>query len=118
MAFLKLSWNPQVPFFFPSSFPFLRFERAIQKKTKHGQMLGREKGFARNTTSSQRKRSCAARKRLGSQDGKTFTCCRVLFSKSGKQDRSGLRAFHRKPGRRKRNLKAKEKRFHCKFYRA
>jgi len=48
-------------FFFPSSFPFLRFERAVQKKTKHGQMLGREEGFARNTTSSQRKRSCAAK---------------------------------------------------------
>ena len=41
-------------------FFFLRFERAVRKRTKHGQMLGREKRFARNTTSSQRKRSCAA----------------------------------------------------------
>ena len=38
-----------------------RFERAIRKRTKHGQVLGREKYFARNTTSSQRKRSCAAK---------------------------------------------------------
>ena len=38
-----------------------RFERAVRKRTKHGQVLGREKRFARNTTSSQRKRSCTAR---------------------------------------------------------
>ena len=37
-----------------------RFERAVRKRTKQGQLLGREKRFARNTTSSQRKRSCAA----------------------------------------------------------
>ena len=42
-------------FFFFSFFFFSprRFERVIRKKTKHGQMLGREKYFARNTTSSQ-----------------------------------------------------------------
>ena len=38
-----------------------RFERAIRKRTKHGQVLGREQCFARNTTPSQRKRSCAAK---------------------------------------------------------
>ena len=35
--------------------------KSNSEKTKHGQMLGREKYFARNTTSSQRKRSCAAK---------------------------------------------------------
>ena len=37
--------------------PFLKSK---SEKTKHGHMLDREKYFARNTTSSQRKRSCAA----------------------------------------------------------
>ena len=46
----------------PSNF-FLFFRRDALKEQfgKDGQMLGREKYFARNTTSSQRKRSCAAK---------------------------------------------------------
>ena len=35
--------------------------KSNSEKTKHGQMLGREIYIARNTTSSQRKRSCAAK---------------------------------------------------------
>ena len=35
--------------------------KSNSEKIKHGQMLGREKYFARNTTSSQRKRICAAK---------------------------------------------------------
>ena len=38
-----------------------RKKKSNSEKTKHGQMLGREKRFARSTTSSQRKRSCATK---------------------------------------------------------
>ena len=63
-----------------------RFERAGRKRTKHGQMLGREKRFARNTTSSQRKRSCAA---------KCYwrTCLRSVRGERAKKKR-GVSKYH------------------------
>ena len=57
--------------FAPFSFFFSprRFERAIRKRTKQGQLFGREKRFARNTTSSQRKR-CTVLESIGEKWGK------------------------------------------------
>ena len=71
--------------FFPLFSP-RRFERAVRKRTKHGQMLGREKRFARNTTSSQRRRSCAA---------KCYwrTCLRSVRGERAKKKR-GVSKYH------------------------